>query len=100
MTFASAWRRARVGIARMGEGGWARGSGQRDRMLSGVRASWPAWRFGLLQRMALMTQVKHWIAGVMAVVTVYALVPVASAEDFGELERRGCCSHHSGVCGC
>jgi hypothetical protein len=53
-----------------------------------------------LQRMALMTQVKHWIAGVMAVVTVYALVPVASAEDFGELERRGCCSHHSGVCGC
>jgi hypothetical protein len=47
-----------------------------------------------------MTQLKHWIAGAMAALTVYALVPVAGAEDFGEPERRGCCSHHHGVCGC
>ena len=53
-----------------------------------------------LSRMALMTQLKHWIAAVMALGMVSALVPVAGAADFREAEHRGCCSHHSGVCGC
>ena len=47
-----------------------------------------------------MTQLKHWIAAVMAIGVVGALSPVAGAADFGEAEHRGCCSHHSGVCGC
>ena len=46
-----------------------------------------------------MTQLKHWIAVVMAIGVVGALVPVAGAVDFREVEHRGCCSQHSGVCG-
>ena len=53
-----------------------------------------------LSRSATVTIVRRVIAGLMAVGVLRALVPVAEASDFGELERRGCCSHHNGVCGC
>lgn len=43
---------------------------------------------------------KQFIAGLMAVCSTYALVPQAEAGNFENLERRGCCSHHKGVCGC
>lgn len=36
----------------------------------------------------------------MALSILYALVPCAGANNWEPLERRGCCSHHRGVCGC
>jgi len=43
---------------------------------------------------------RHMLAALLALASIYALAPQAAAGDFGELEHRGCCSHHSGVCGC
>jgi hypothetical protein len=49
-----------------------------------------------------MRQLKHWMAGAMALAVVCLLLPEAGAVASGsiEVERRGCCSHHQGVCGC
>jgi hypothetical protein len=57
-------------------------------------------KVGLSERMALMTRLKHWIAGVMGIAVICALVPVAGAADVHDAEHRGCCSYHQGVCGC
>lgn len=40
------------------------------------------------------------LAALLALASVHALTAKAAADDFQDLERRGCCSHHNGVCGC
>ena len=39
-------------------------------------------------------------ATVFAFNMLCAAIPTAPSEPQPEIERRGCCSHHKGVCGC
>lgn len=43
---------------------------------------------------------RHVLAVLLALASIHALSVPAAAGGFQLAEHRGCCSHHSGVCGC